>query len=292
LTPRYVETLMKSGICPAKTLDFTALRAMIVSSSPFSADGYDYIYQNVKRDIHLGSPSGGTDPLGSLVSANPISPVWPGEIQGPALGFNIEIFDESGRPLKDRAGELVVSRPFPSMPIGFWNDSDGSKFHNAYFNRFSNVWRHGDWARFTERGGVVIFGRSDATLNARGVRIGTAEIYRQLGAISEVADAVAVSQQWGDDTRIILFVKMREGDCFNAEIAERIRTRIRDNLSPRHVPDKIQSVPDIPLTSTGKISEAAVQAMVNGKRPPNEGMLANPDALRFFAPEFLTELMR
>ena len=174
LTPKYVETLMKSGIVPAETLDFSALRTMIVSSSPFGADGYDYIYQSVKRDIHLGSPSGGTDPLGSLVSANPIGPVWPGEIQGPALGFNIEIFDELGHAVKDGAGELVVSGPFPSMPIGFWNDPDGSKFHNAYFNHFPNVWRHGDWARRTEHGGVVIFGRSDATLNARGIRIGTA----------------------------------------------------------------------------------------------------------------------
>ena len=266
---------------------------MIVSSSPFGADGYNYIYKTVKRDIHLGSPSGGT---GShwvrSFSANPISPVWAGEIQGPALGFNIEIFDETGRPIKDGAGELVVTRPFPvDADRVFWNDSDGSKYRNAYFNHFPNVWRHGDWARLTEHGGVVIFGRSDATLNARGIRVGTAEIYRQLGAITEIADAVAVSQEWDGDTRIVLFVKMRDGEHFDTEMVDRIRKRIRENLSPRHVPDKILSVPEIPLTSTGKISEAAVQAMIHGKRPANEGTLANPDALKHFAPEVLTELM-
>jgi acetoacetyl-CoA synthetase len=291
LTPKYVETLMKSGNVPARNLDFSALRTMIVSSSPFGADGYEYIYESVKRDIHLGSPSGGTDPLGSLVSANPISPVWPGEIQGPALGFNIGIFDEAGRPIKEGAGELVVTQPFPSMPIAFWNDPDGNKYRDAYFNHFSNVWRHGDWAQLTERGGAVIFGRSDATLNARGIRIGTAEIYRQLGAIPEVADSVAVSQDWDGNTRVILFVKMREGKRLEAEIVDRIRKRIRENLSPRHVPDKIISVPEIPLTSTGKISEAAVQAMIHGRRPANEGALANPDALKYFTLEVLAELM-
>ena len=177
------------------------------------------------------------------------------------------------------------------MPIAFWNDPDGNKYRDAYFNHFSNVWRHGDWAQLTERGGAVIFGRSDATLNARGIRIGTAEIYRQLGAIPEVADSVAVSQDWDGNTRVILFVKMREGKRLEVEIVDRIRKRIRENLSPRHVPDKIISVPEIPLTSTGKISEAAVQAMIHGRRPANEGALANPDALKYFTLEVLAELM-
>jgi acetoacetyl-CoA synthetase len=290
LTPKYVESLMKADARPNETHDFSALRTMIVSSSPFGADGYSYIYDNVKRDIHLGSPSGGTDPLGSLVSASPISPVWPGEIQGPALGFSIEIFDDTGRPVESGAGELVVTRPFPSMPIAFWNDRDGGKYRGAYFSHFPNVWRHGDWAQHTEHGGVVIFGRSDATLNARGIRIGTAEIYRQIAAIPEIADCVAVSQEWDGDTRIVLFVKMRDHEPFDASLADRIRARIRQHLSPRHVPDKILCVPEIPLTSTGKISEIAVQSMIHGKRPPNENTLANPGALKHFSRDVLPEL--
>ena len=290
LTPKYVETLMKSGCVPGDELDFAALRTMIVSSSPFGADGYDYIYAKVKRDVHLGSPSGGTDPLGSLVSANPISPVWPGEIQGPALGFKVEIFDDAGRSIKGGAGELVVTRPFPSMPIGFWGDPTGVNYRNAYFQHFPNVWRHGDWAQITSRGGVVIFGRSDATLNARGIRIGTAEIYRQIGAIAEIEESVAVSQDWDGDTRIILFVRMHEGKSFDASLAEKIRDRIRKNLSPRHLPEKIFAVPEIPLTSTGKVSEAAVRGAIHGRVPANQGSLANPGSLRHFLPEALPDL--
>lgn len=292
LTPKYVETLMKSGLVPAKEYDFSALRTVIVSSSPFGADGYDYIYGSVKRDVHLGSPSGGTDPLGSLVSANPISPVWPGEIQGPALGFKIEVFDDAGRAIQGSAGELVVTRPFPSMPIGFWGDPDGVNYRKAYFQHFPNVWRHGDWAQITQRGGVVIFGRSDSTLNARGIRIGTAEIYRQLGSFTEIADSVAVSQDWDGDTRIVLFIKMRAGEIFDEGFADLIRKRIRENLSPRHVPDKIIAVPEIPLTTTGKVSEAAVRGAIHGRASANQGALANPEALKHFHPDVLTELTR
>ena len=288
LTPKYVETLETSGCVPGDELDFAALRTVIVSSSPFGAAGYDYIYAKVKRDVHLGSPSGGTDPLGSLVSANPISPVWSGEIQGPALGFKIEIFDDAGRSIEGAAGELVVTRPFPSMPIGFWGDADGSRYRDSYFRHFPNVWRHGDWAQITSRGGVVIYGRSDATLNARGIRIGTAEIYRLIGAIIEIEESVAVSQDWGGDTRIVLFIKMRDGARFDASLAERIRKGIRENLSPRHVPDKIFAVPEIPRTSTGKVSEAAVHSAIHGRQPANRGALANPESLRHFFPDALT----
>lgn len=292
LTPKYVQTLMSAGMAPGEALDFKALRTMIVSSSPFGADGYSYIYGSVKEDIHLGSPSGGTDPLGSLVSANPISPVYPGEIQGPALGFSIEIFDDAGRSIEGSAGELVVTRPFPSMPIGFWGDPAGDKYRNAYFQYFPNVWRHGDWAAMTPRRGVVIYGRSDATLNARGIRIGTAEIYRQLDEIPQIAEAVAVSQDWDGDTRIILFLRMHQGSALNAALVEKIRNRIRQRLSPRHVPDKIIAVPEIPLTSTGKVSEAAVRGAIHGRPPANQGALANPGSLRHFLPEALPELMR
>lgn len=290
LTPKYVEALAKAGLAPGETLDLTALRTIIVSSSPFGAEGYGYIYDKVKRDVHLGSPSGGTDPLGSLVSASPISAVWPGEIQGPALGFSIEIFDDAGHPLVDAAGELVVTRPFPSMPIGFWNDPDGTRYRHAYFEHFPNVWRHGDWARITPRGGVVIFGRSDATLKARGVRIGTAEIYRQLTGMPELVESVAVEQDWDGDTRIILFVRLRDGVPFEETLAEGIRRRIRENLSPRHVPDKILAVPEIPLTITGKVSEAAVRDAIHGRPVENREALANPAALRHFHPAALPEL--
>ncbi len=289
LTPKYVETLMKSGQAPGDELDFAALRTVIVASSPFGADGYEYIYASVKRDVHLGSPSGGTDPLGSLVSANPISAVWPGEIQGPALGFKVEIFDDDGRPIEGAAGELVVTRPFPSMPIGFWGDEDGSRYRDAYFRHFPNVWRHGDWAQITPRGGVIIYGRSDATLNARGIRIGTAEIYRQVSAIAEIEESVAVSQEWDGDTRILLFIKMRDGTRFDAELAERVRKGIRDNLSPRHVPDRILAVPEIPLTSTGKVSEAAVRSAIHGRQPANSASLVNPESLRHFFPGALAD---
>jgi acetoacetyl-CoA synthetase len=291
LTPKYVDTLIKADLRPGDELDFSALRMVIVSSSPFGVGGYDYIYRRVKRDLHLGSPSGGTDPLGSLVSASPISPVWPGEIQGPALGFRIEIFGEEGRPVDGQPGELVVTQPFPSMPIAFWNDPDESKYRNAYFTHFPNVWRHGDWAQRTPRGGVVIYGRSDATLNARGIRIGTAEIYRQLKSIGEIEEAAVVSQDWDGDTRIVLFVELREGLRLDPILVDRIRTSIRGGLSPRHVPEKIIAVPEIPLTATGKVSEIAVRAAIHGRVLQNEGALANPDALRHFRPQQLPELM-
>jgi len=290
LTPKYVELLAKSGLEPARALDLGALRTMIVSSSPFGSDGYDYIFDKVKRDLHLGSPAGGTDPLGSLVSANPIGPVWAGEIQAPALGFNIQIFDDSGQPVIGKAGELVVVQPFPSMPLRFWGDPMGERYRDAYFRHFPDVWRHGDWAQINERGGVVIFGRSDATLNARGIRIGTAELYRQLGEIPEIAESVAVAQEWEGDTRIVLFVQLQSGAVFDEALAERIRTRIRTNLSPRHVPARIVAVAEIPLTVTGKVSEAAVRAAIHGRPIGNRDALANPEALRYFAPEQLHEL--
>jgi acetoacetyl-CoA synthetase len=291
LTPKYVDTLMKSDANPSQELDFSALRTLIVSSSPFGANGYSYIYDKLKSDLHLGSPSGGTDPLGSLVSANPISPVWPGEIQCPALGFNIEIFDDAGQPTLSNAGELVVTRPFPSMPIGFWNDPDGSRYRGTYFSHFANVWRHGDWAQITTRGGIVIFGRSDATLNARGIRIGTAEIYRALTRFEEIVESVAVSQVWDGDSRILLFLKLRDGIGLTDSLVNRIRQHIREDLSPRHVPQKIIAVPEIPLTTTGKVSESAVQAAVRGQSAPNLNALINPDSLSHFRPDALPELV-
>lgn len=291
LTPKYVELLSKSGIEPGCTLDLSSLRTMIVSSSPFGADGYAYIFDSVKRDLHLGSPAGGTDPLGSLVSANPISPVWPGEIQGAALGFNIQVFDDDGVSVVGEAGELVVAQPFPSMPLGFWGEVDDTRYLDTYFRHFPSVWRHGDWAQVNARGGFVIFGRSDATLNAHGIRIGTAELYRQVSEIHDVAESVAVAQEWQGETRIVLFVQLQPGKVLDADITERIRARIRSNLSPRHVPARIIAVQEIPMTSTGKVSEAAVQEAIHGRVVRNRQSLANPHALDHFAPAQLHELM-
>lgn len=292
LTPKYVEQLAKSDIDPSRVLDFSALRTMIVSSSPFGAEGYYYIHVKLKRDLHLASPAGGTDPLGSLVSGNPIGPVWPGEIQARALGFKTEVFDPAGNAIVGKPGELVVSCPFPSMPLGFWGDPTGERFRATYFSHFPNVWRHGDWAQINERGGVFIFGRSDATLNARGIRIGTAELYNQVENIAEVSASVAVAQEWEGDTRIVLFVQMVSGTLFDEALADRIRQRIRENLSPRHVPARILAVPEIPLTITGKVSELAVQSAIHGRTVGNRDTLANPQALAHFAPEHLPELAR
>ena len=292
LTPGYVDLLAKAGCTPSRDLDFGSLRTMIVASSPFGESGYDYLYGNVKRDLHLASPSGGTDPLASLVSANPIGPVYAGEIQAAALGLATRVFDDAGNAQIGKAGELVVCKPFPSLPLGFFGDAGGERFRDTYFGTYPNVWRHGDWAQVTERGGFVIFGRSDATLNARGVRIGTAEIYHQLAAIPEIVASVAVAQDWEGDTRVVLFVQLRPGMALDTPLVEQIRARIRGNLSPRHVPSRIVAVPDIPRTTTGKVSELAVHSAIHGRPVRNRDALANPGSLDHFAPSNLPELAR
>ena len=290
LTPGYVDLLAKAGRTPARSLDFRALRTMIVASSPFGASGYDYLYENVKRDIHLASPSGGTDPLASLVSANPIGSVFAGEIQAAALGLATRVFDDAGNAVVGKAGELVVCRPFPSLPIGFFGDPGGERFRDTYFRPYANVWRHGDWAQMTERGGFVIFGRSDATLNARGIRIGTAEIYHQLAGMPEIVASVAVAQDWEGDTRVVLFVQLPPQIRLDRALDEGIRARLRENLSPRHVPARIIAVPDIPRTTTGKVSEIAVHSAIHGRPVRNRDALANPESLAHFAPQRLPEI--
>ncbi len=287
---RYVETLAKEGFEPSKDYDLSALRSVMCSGSVFSAEGYRYIYERVKRDVHLISPSGGTDSCGALVSSNPIGPVWAGEIQALALGLKVDVFDSKARPLRGQPGELVVTQAFPSMPAGFWNDPDGSRYRQAYFSRFPNVWRHGDWARITERNGVVIHGRSDSTLNARGIRVGPAELYQQLDGVPQVAECAAVAQAWGDDSRVVLFVKLKSGAWWDEALAEAIRRVIRENLSPRHVPAKIIAVPDLPVTVTGKVSEAAIHNAIHGREVTNLNALANPSALIYFNPTQLPEL--
>lgn len=245
-------------------------------------EGFDYVYREIKSELQLSSISGGTDIISCFVLGNPLLPVWPGEIQCRGLGMAVEVWDEQGRAIEEGKGELVCTRPFPSMPVGFWNDSDGCKYHAAYFDRFDNVWCHGDYCEITEHGGVVIHGRSDATLNPGGVRIGTAEIYRQVEKLSEVVESVVIGQAWQGDLRVVLFVKLREGIELTAELVERIRLTIREHTTPRHVPAKILQVADIPRTKSGKIVELAVRNVVHGQAVTNVEALANPQALDQF----------
>jgi acetoacetyl-CoA synthetase len=290
LSPQLVEAMAKSGLEPVKSHDLSSLKTITAAGAPFSAAGYDYIYNKVKRDVHLASPSGGTDPMASLVTGNPIGPVWPGEIQTRGLGIKVEVFDQQGKSVIGKPGELVVTMPFPSMPLGFWNDADNATYRATYFEAYPNVWRQGDWAELTRRGGMIIYGRSDATLKARGIRIGTAEIYRQMEHIAEVVDSVVVSQDWQGSSRIILFVQLREGKILDDLLIASIRTRIRAHASPRHVPDKVIQVADIPRTRTGKVSELAVRDVIHGRDVKNCDALRNPKALLEFSLERLPEL--
>ena len=243
-------------------------------------EGFDYVYYHVKADVHLASISGGTDLCGCLVAGDPTSPVWRGEIQRPALGLDIDVVDEDGTSLPPgEKGELICRTPFPSMPLGFWGDDDGSRYRSAYFERIPGAWHQGDFAAWTEHGGLVIHGRSDATLNPGGVRIGTAEIYRQVEQVPEVAEAIAVGQDHEGDTRIVLFVVLREGEVLDDDLRDRIRRRIRENTTPRHVPAKVVAVPEIPRTRSGKITELAVRAVIHGEEVRNVEALANPEAL-------------
>lgn len=291
---RYLAAAEKAGVEPRARYDLDALRAVLSTGSPLAPAGFDYVYRAVKEDVCLSSISGGTDIVSCFVGGNPAGPVWRGEIQAPGLGMAVDVFDERGRPLRDGPGELVCTRPFPSMPVRFWNDPDGSLYQKAYFARFPGVWRHGDWAEWTPHGGIVISGRSDATLNPGGVRIGTAEIYRVVEGLPEVLESVAIGQEVGDerghDVRIVLFVRLREGLRLDDRLRERIRHEIRENTSPHHVPKVIVQVSDIPRTISGKISEVAVREVVHGRPVKNVEALANPEALELFRelPELAT----
>ncbi|HKG72604.1 MAG TPA: acetoacetate--CoA ligase [Aestuariivirgaceae bacterium] len=279
---KYLDAVRKTGWRPMDTHELGALRTMCSTGSPLAPESFDFVYAAVKPDLHLASISGGTDICGCFVAGNPLAPVYRGEIQAPTLGVAVDIFDDQGRPVRERKGELVCTRPFPSMPVMFWNDPTGEKYHNAYFARFDNVWCHGDFAEWTSHGGVIIHGRSDATLNPGGVRIGTAEIYAQVEQIPEVAEGLAIGQDWDNDVRIILFVRLIEGHVLTPELIDRIRTQIRNGASPRHVPAKIIAVADIPRTKSGKITELAVRDIVHGREVANREALANPEALDLY----------
>ena len=279
---RYLALSEKEGLLPGKSHDLSALRAILSTGSPLAGHSYDYVYRDIKADLHLASISGGTDIVSCFALGNPIGPVWRGELQTRGLGMAVDVFGPDGRALRGTEGELVCTRPFPSMPVQFWNDPDGAKYRSAYFEHFPGVWRHGDWARLTEHDGLIILGRSDATLNPGGVRIGTAEIYRQVEQLPEVVESLVVGQEWRGDVRIVLFVRLHEGLTLDDGLIDRIRRRIREHASPHHLPRKILQVPDIPRTISGKITELAVRDAIHGREVRNLDAMANPGALRWF----------
>jgi acetoacetyl-CoA synthetase len=280
---KWIALAEKEGVRPARTHDLSALEAMLSTGSPLAAHSFDYVYEHVKPAVRLSSISGGTDIISCFALGNPAGSVWRGELQALGLGMKVEVYDDDGRPLRGRPGELVCTAPFPSMPVAFWNDPGGDKYRAAYFDRFPNVWRHGDWAELTEHDGLVIYGRSDATLNPGGVRIGTAEIYRQVEQLLEIVESIAVGQEVpGGDVRVVLFVRLRDGIVLDEALRERIRRQVRDNTSPHHVPKRIVQVADIPRTISGKITELAVRDVIHGRPVKNTEALANPQALELF----------
>src|SRR5262245_21406156 len=285
-SPRFLDTVARRGLEPAKTHDLSALRMVASTGSPLSPESFDYVYQRIKGDVALSSISGGTDIMAAFADASPVLPVYRGELQGRGLGLAVEVFGESGEPVTNAKGELVCTRPFPSMPLGFWNDRGGERYHAAYFAKYPNVWCHGDWCELTDRGTMLVYGRSDATLNPGGVRIGTAEIYSVVEQVDEVEEAVAIGQLWPPeqptDTRVVLFVKLREDQNLEDHLEERIRFEIRRHASPRHVPARIVQVADIPRTKHVKVVERAVKAVVHGMPVTNTDALANPESLELF----------
>ena len=280
---KYISALEKAGVRPKDEFSLPKLRAVLSTGSPLSPESFDYVYDAIGDDIQLASISGGTDILSCFVLGNPVLPVRRGELQCRGLGMAVEIWNDDGQPVVGEHGELVCTQAFPSAPVGFWNDADGSRYKAAYFERFAGIWAHGDFAEMTASGGMIIHGRSDAVLNPGGVRIGTAEIYRQVEKLDEIVESIAVGQNWKDDVRVVLFVILRDGVLLDDDLQKRIRAVIRQNTTPRHVPAKIVAVPEIPRTKSGKIVELAVRSVVHGDAVKNTEALANPEALAHFA---------
>jgi acetoacetyl-CoA synthetase len=279
---KYIEACGKFGLEPGKTHQLAELRAIFSTGSPLVAESFDYVYQSIKSNLMLSSISGGTDIISCFALGSPILPVWRGELQCRGLGLAVDVFDESGHIVRGEKGELVCTQPFPCMPVGFWNDPEGRKYHQAYFERFEGIWCHGDFVEITPHCGLIIYGRSDATLNPGGVRIGTAEIYRQVEQIDEVLESIVIGQEWDNDVRVVLFVKLREQAVLTDELIARIRQLIRSKTTPRHVPAIIIQIADIPRTKSGKIVELAVREIVHNRPVKNSGSLANPEALDLF----------
>jgi acetoacetyl-CoA synthetase len=279
---KFIDACNKAGLRPIDTHDLSALRTIASTGSPLVPESFDYVYDAIKKDVCLSSISGGTDIISCFVLGNPIGPVWRGEIQARGLGMAVEVWDEEGRSRRGQKGELVCTLPFPSMPVGFWDDDDGKRYRAAYFDKFPNVWCHGDYIELTEHDGVIVYGRSDATLNPGGVRIGTAEIYRQVEQLPEVEESLVIDQEWQGDTRIVLFVRLRPGLTLDDALVQKIKTQIRANTTPRHVPAKIVQIADIPRTKNGKIVELAVRNIVHNRPVKNREALANPEALDLY----------
>jgi len=280
---KFIDAANKAGIKPLKTHRLTQLKAMLSTGSPLVPESFDYVYRDIKKDLCLSSISGGTDIISCFALGNPVLPVHRGELQSLGLGLRVEVYDDKGQSILNEKGELVCTAPFPSMPTGFWNDPDGEKYHAAYFDRFPGIWCHGDYVARTEHNGLIIFGRSDAVLNPGGVRIGTAEIYRQVEQFDQVEEALVVGQRWQDDVRVVLFVRLREGVQLSTNLQQEIRTHIREHATPRHVPAVIVQIADIPRTKSGKIVELAVRNIIHGEPVKNKDALANPDALDLYA---------
>ena len=279
---KYLSALEKNGHTPAREVDLGALKCILSTGSPLLPEGFDFVYRAIKSDVHLASISGGTDIVSCFALGCPTLPVYRGELQCRGLGMRVEIYDDAGKSVRGERGELVCTAPFPSMPVAFWNDPDGSKYRAAYFERFPGIWRHGDYAELTVHDGIIIYGRSDAVLNPGGVRIGTAEIYSAVESLPEVAESIAVGQDWQGDVRVILFVRLQDGTSLDKPLRERIRAAIRTQTTPRHVPAKIIAVPDIPRTRSGKLTELAVREVIHGRPVRNIEALANPQALDHF----------
>jgi acetoacetyl-CoA synthetase len=279
----YLAALQGTGLIPGEAFDLSPLRTILSTGSPLSIEGFEFVYDQIKSDLQLASIAGGTDLNGCFALGNPMAPVHAGELQCRGLAMKVEAYDENGRPVIGRRGELVCTAPFPSMPIYFWDDPDGRKYHAAYFDVYPGVWRHGDFIEITPRGGVIYYGRSDATLNPGGVRIGTAEIYRLIDTIEEIEDAIVVGQEWRNDVRVILFVKIAPGHTLNEGVKNKVRQTIRTHASPRHVPAKIIAVPDIPYTLNMKKVELAVRHTIHGRQVRNKDALRNPKSLAAFA---------
>jgi len=282
VSAKYIDSLNNKGVVLKNNHDLSKLRTICSTGSPLSKDGFRYVYKNIKEDVHLSSISGGTDIVSCFVLGNLFQPVYVGEIQNKGLGMDVDIFDEKGLSIQNRKGELVCKKPFPSMPVKFWNDDGDKKYMSAYFEKYKNVWHHGDFAKITNNGGFVIFGRSDTTLNPGGVRLGTAEIYSIVEKFKEIQESIVIGQSWDNDIRIILFIVLNRGYNLNDEIKNKIKNAIRTNASPRHVPSKIISISEIPKTKNGKLVEMAVKQSVEGEEIKNLEALANPKSLNQF----------
>ena len=279
VSEKYIDALRKSKISIKGKYKLNKLKTICSTGSPLSSDGFKYIYKDVKKDVHLTSISGGTDIISCFVLGNLFEPVISGEIQNKGLGLDVDVFNEKGKSVKNIKGELVCKNPFPSMPLKFWNDRNDVKFKNAYFNKFSNIWHHGDYVEIKKSGGFIIYGRSDTTLNPGGVRLGTAEIYSEVEKFIEIKDSIVVGQTWDNDIRIILFIVLNPNYDFNEELFSKLKKQIKKNASPRHVPSKVIVVNDIPRTKNGKIVELAVKNIIEGNVIKNKEALANPEVL-------------